>query len=939
VKNRIIDGGLLVRLLIVALMATTAILLVPSNASASEVGIEVLQAGWDGSVVPGCWNPVKLRVTGGAADANVRVEIVLKSRYQPGPQATPMEYSVGAYGEEVALPAAVSKEVTLWVPGEIMGGSSIAAGTVQVSSGGQVLAEQRVDFRSNRTPYWPLVAVLAESPSVARALSSIELPVQGLPVPLSVAKLSATDIPSSAELLNALSGLVIQGDAAVTLTGEQRRVLIDWVAAGGHLVISGGPSAAQTVAALPPDNLPVRLDAMESAADLSPLAAWAGVSDPPLEKGPSTPFHLEGGALLAGSGDNPLAWRLGVGRGTVTLLGVDPALEPLASWSGTPTLLYKALEPALPAPGENEKMRAIQMEGRDIAMQLQGVVDAMPPEAFPDWQIVAALLGIFALAVGPVLHIVLWRADKRGWIWVSVPAAALLISGSLYFLGIGREGRDVLTNVVAYLRLEPEAGQAREWLVAGFYAPTHEDLSVSVQGDVPVKVVSRGSGPFGLGWISGQENTEPPFRVVKGRNARVEFESDQWGMRSVAMSRDLGQTAGGITAKLRLEEGIVKGTVTNDTPYMLEDAAVVAGQSLVKLGDLAPGQTAQVAVDPIPATDPYRGGPSLAYRLLGQPMKDSSYGVGVTYRAAPVVAVPAPMPAAQPRNAPAREATPTATATPTPAQAGSPSPTVTEPTPTPTNTPGSAATATPTPAPMPAVPPYMPEQYELPPDPEIQRRVRLMDSAISAMNTNPFGPGGQSMPLTFLAFTRSQVDDQLPSAGNHPTFFLAVIEQPLKIDFPAGPFSIPSGLILPTIVEQNTRGIGGGSDGAMSWIELYGGSIVYGFTPPLTAKAKVETIVVSTRQIGSATPIDTGVRTPPGPDLVPGAAGEGVFSIYNWQTATWDKLPGGQEEARISPASPYIGANGQIKIQVGTAMDQLIRIIQPEMVIEGTVEE
>ena len=156
---------------------------------------------------------------------------------------------MGAYGEEVALPAAVSKEVTLWVPGEIMGGSSIAAGTVQVSSGGQVLAEQRVDFRSNRTPYWPLVAVLAESPSVARALSSIELPVQGLPVPLSVAKLSVTDIPSSTELLNALSGLVIQGDAAVTLTVEQRRVLID--CSRRTLGISGVP-ATQTVAALLP---------------------------------------------------------------------------------------------------------------------------------------------------------------------------------------------------------------------------------------------------------------------------------------------------------------------------------------------------------------------------------------------------------------------------------------------------------------------------------------------------------------------------------------------------------------------------------------------------------------------------------------------------------------------------------------------------------------
>lgn len=933
--NRLfVKGGLLTCLLLAALLAVIGMMPIPSIALASDPAIEVLRAGWDGAVVPASWNPVRVRVTGGAVDANVRVEIVLKTRYQPSPQATPMEYPVGAYGEDVALPASVSKEVTLWVPGEIMGGSSVSSGVVRITSGGRVLSEEKVDFRTSRTPYWPLVAVLAESPSVARSLSQVELPVQGLPVPLTVARLSPADIPPSAELLNGLSGLVVQGNVAVSLTGEQRRAVRDWVAAGGHLVLSGGPGAMRTVAVLPADSLSIKLDIMESAADLAPLARWAGVRDAPSERGPVTPFNAEGGSLLAGNRDHPLVWRLGIGQGTATLLAVDPALEPLASWAGTPALLYKALEPALPTPGENEKIRLMLMQERDIAMRLQGVVDAMPPEAYPDWRFVAIILGAFAITVGPLLHILLWRVDKREWMWATVPAAALLVSGSLYYVGIGREGRDVIANVIAHLRLDPEAEQAREWLVAGFYAPTHKDLTVAVQGDVPVKVINRGYGPFGPGGIAAGYTDKPPFCVVKGRNARVEFGSGQWGMRTVAVTRELGRTAGGITAKLRLEEGIVKGTVRNDTPYMLEDAAVVAGQSLVKLGDLAPGQTAQVAVDPIPVTNPFRGGPSLAHRLFGQPVGDQAVGGRISYSS--VAAAPAP--AAPPRTAPMPTATAMATATPATAQTATPIPTDSKPTATPTRLPGGATGAQVT-LPKGVNPPGMPERIELPPNPEIQRRVRLMDSVIGAVRSNPFGPGGQSLPLTFLAFTRSKVDNQAPNAGNHPSYHLTLLEQPLKMDLSPGPFTMPSGLTLPVTVEQNTRGMGGGSDGTISWIELRGGSVVYGFNPPLPARAKVESLLVTTRQVGNATPIEADRKAPPGPGLVAGPAGEGVFSIYNWKSASWDKLPGGQEEVRVSPAEPYLATGGQIKIQVSAPIDHLVRFIQPELIAEGTVGE
>src|SRR5439155_14835295 len=238
-------------------------------------------------------------------------------RSQPTAQNGP---AVAAYGQDVPLPAGVTKEVTLWAPVEMNMG-----GAVRLTAGGRLLAERAIEFKGVRMPGWPLVGVLAESPTVARDLGQIDLPLQqGLRAPLSVARLQVGDIPSEAERLNGLKALVVQGTVPAGLTGEQRRAVEAWIADGGHLVISGGPDAARAAGVLPPGSLPVTFAGAEAAADLAPLArlgagsagAAGGQNRAPaatLPPGPAAVFQPAGGAVLAGTPERPLAWRLNLG--------------------------------------------------------------------------------------------------------------------------------------------------------------------------------------------------------------------------------------------------------------------------------------------------------------------------------------------------------------------------------------------------------------------------------------------------------------------------------------------------------------------------------------------------------------------------------------------------------------------------------------------------
>src|SRR3977135_1328228 len=79
--------------------------------------IEVRQFGWqaDGSLLSGGWNPVLLRVTGtGDTESASRVQVVLKTPI--GSTARPLLYPQATYGQEVALPAGVPKDLKIWLP-------------------------------------------------------------------------------------------------------------------------------------------------------------------------------------------------------------------------------------------------------------------------------------------------------------------------------------------------------------------------------------------------------------------------------------------------------------------------------------------------------------------------------------------------------------------------------------------------------------------------------------------------------------------------------------------------------------------------------------------------------------------------------------------------------------------------------------------------------
>jgi hypothetical protein len=613
-------------LLLIMLLVLGSPVGVPAAARAQVVPdpptLEVREVGWEGLVLNGAWMPIRVRVVGGRTAVEGRIEAVSRSASN-GPAV--------AYSQELFLPAGATKELVLWAAT-----ASMTSGLVRLTAGDQVLAEEAITTAMYRGTSWPGFGVLADGPAIAQRLRQLEVRGPSGAAQAGVANLRAADLPTVGERLNALGGLVVQGNAAASLSAEQRRAVRDWVAAGNHLVLAGALRAPRANAVLPDGVLPVTPLGVDPLVDLSELAAWAEYPRPPGGPGPVARYRAEGEPLV-GTAERALVRRFELGRGTITLLAVDLDLEPLASWDGTPALLQKVFEPALPSPGDNARQRTARLAERDLAVRLQQPVEALPPDVYPSWQMVLLILGGFTLVVGPLLHLALARADRRGWLWLAVPGGAVVLSGALYHVGIGREGRDVLGNVVSYVRLEPEHGVSRQYLAGGFFAPTHARLQVSVPGDTPVRVGGSWNDPSRLPprGPAGAAPAAPVVRVDQGIETRVAFASNQWMMRTVILERSLGPELGRISARLERSMGtgnggaVLKGSVRNDTPYVLEDAAVLIGDSLNRLGTLAPGESAEVDLTVTAASRSPRVATEWAWRLLAGPPNQAGAPPGI----------------------------------------------------------------------------------------------------------------------------------------------------------------------------------------------------------------------------------------------------------------------------------------------------------------------
>lgn len=532
------------------------------------------QAALEGHFKYGEWLPVWVQLTNSGTDLDAEVQVKVVGTW-----------GATTYAHAVSLPSGSRKRVEVYV----LPNNFTRALEVQLVQGQDVLLSQKIQVQPH-VNFDYLIGIVAPERGAVALLTGVELEANGRERDKTLIDLVLADLPERTEGLASLDCLILNNVDTSVLSVSQQSALEQWVRQGGYLVVGGGAGALQTAAGLPERLLPFLPRQHVEVDRLAQLGEWAS-ADPVRVPGPFvvvTGESTEGETLLAEQ-DVILIRSRTVGVGAVSLITLDLAASPFDAWSGTVPFWSRLLAPyatyssMLPTDISERQMRSGNMTY---------ALSNLPSLALPSVQWLALLLGVYILLVGPVNYLLLRWRGRLQWAWVTIPLVTLLFAGGTFGLGYALRGTDLIINKVAVVVMQPD-GMAHVSTYVGLFSPAQESYELEISGDGLLGPLDTEAQPFssaGGGGVSG----EAVF--VQGNPARVRgLAVNQWSMQTFVME-GLWDDIGQIDARVHVEGDSLIGTVRNGTGLTIEDAVVVLGSRFARLGNLEPGQEAELSL-------------------------------------------------------------------------------------------------------------------------------------------------------------------------------------------------------------------------------------------------------------------------------------------------------------------------------------------------------
>ena len=419
-----------------------------------------------------------------------------------------------------------------------------------------------------------VVGVVAEHPE--RIVGNLDLLPNQNQVAPAIVTLTPDDLPERVEAWGAIDRLVWQDVDSERLSTPQRDALRAWIAGGGRLVIAGGTSGPKALSAFPDTLLPYR-PVVTSDVPASSLSGLLGQIPPGATPLPALSGSLIEGRTLVAVGGQVVAAERSYGSGSVALIGFDPTVDWIAK-TDTSGSLWRRLLPARTSGG---------LTFSDDSM-LVNAVSQLPTLALPPITGLLALLIAYILLIGPINYLVLKRLDRREWAWITMPILIVVFAAGAYAYGAVLRVSDIIVNEIAIVRGAPGATEGSAQAYLGVFSPTRSVYQISVPGGALLSTSINGDMFGGVG-------TATVLDVLQGDPARVRDLAVGFGsLRTIRAETPAAVPL--IETDLRLEDGHLKGTVKNASTQALEHPAVVLGQTVAVLDDLAPGAEASVDV-------------------------------------------------------------------------------------------------------------------------------------------------------------------------------------------------------------------------------------------------------------------------------------------------------------------------------------------------------
>ena len=418
-----------------------------------EMSVEV---GFGSFFRPGQWTPVRVELLNNGESVSGRLVV------RPETSGTVVG---NAFSTPIDLPKGSEKSALL----NIQARSFPDRIRVELIDDGGVVQASREANLINLSTQDQLYAVVTGPNTAAPGLSGVH--IGGFEAEQAIWQ--AHDIPENGLSLESLDMMMLINIDSESLSGGQRRAIRDWVEAGGHLIVSGGPSALSTAEALL-DLLPFIPEGSQS---IDGLGALARYTDDTASLAERTIIAVgtvhEDADLLVEQGGIPLLIRRTLGAGLVDYLAADSTLEPLASWDQLNGLWLKLLATRSPHPTWREGFITPGL-GADAIANLPGV-DLLPP-----LQTLCLFLATYIILVGPLNYLILSRLRRNGWGWLTIPVVIICFTGIAWTVGFSLRGAEVIVSRMTLVQSFADRDEARVDQFVGLLSPRRATYSLAV---------------------------------------------------------------------------------------------------------------------------------------------------------------------------------------------------------------------------------------------------------------------------------------------------------------------------------------------------------------------------------------------------------------------------------------------------------------------------
>ena len=382
-----------------------------------------------------------------------------------------------------------------------------------------------------------------------------------------VARFQSSLFPDNPIVLTGLDALYLNSERAPDLKVNQVNALLDWVNAGGHLIvaveqisdITGTPwlrglfpcelkdiqpvahhaelqswlqsSTWATNVAYNPNFAPPRPGYPPGRPRAAPAPQPAANSAAPFSDLPDDPAFeaaplqvavgaIRDGGTVVSAGDTPLIVTAHRGRGRITALLFSPEREPFRSWKNLPTFWAKMTE----VPGNWYLSNAYGPQSGWSSDGIFGaMIDSRQVHKLPvGWLLL--LLVVYLVIIGPLDQYWLKRIGKPMLTWITFPCYVVLFSLLIYFIGYKlRAGESEWSELhLVDVLLSGDHAQLRGQTYSSVYSPANQKYAVESRQQFATL-----RGEF-AGRFSGGTPTEKMNVLVEGDSFRGEVFVPVW---------------------------------------------------------------------------------------------------------------------------------------------------------------------------------------------------------------------------------------------------------------------------------------------------------------------------------------------------------------------------------------------------------------------------